>query len=718
MKKNITPLSNKQLVSSLISVFLFFVPLLLTNFSYTKVSSKNDPEVKICLCMIVKNESKIIERCLNSVKGIVDYIAISDTGSEDGTPLIIQQFMNQTGIPGTVHHHEWKNFGHNRTLSAKAAQESLKKDGFSLENTYLLFLDADLMLEVKSDFNKANLTSDSYIMIQKDWMTSYYNLRLAKASFDWKSIGVTHEYWAADGANRQGKIDSLFINDVNDGGCKSDKFDRDIKLLTQGLIDEPNNERYMFYLAQSYQNKKPQEWDKAIEWYLKRIERGGWYEEVWLSKYMIGQCYEGMGDWNNALKAYLDAYQYHPVRAEPLSSISSYYLSKGKNDLASIFANYGKSIKYPVNDVLLIEHDVYNYKLLQNLSIASYYTMFRSRGLKFLDRLLLGKQTPSHVKNNCYSNLYHYVENLSNTEFTAVEPEKTALVNDWSTDRYLPTNPSIYKTKSGYKLNCRTVNYHQKYPNWLIFSDDGCIRTKNIVIDYDNNLNKIKESQVIDHPNLIKYPGKTEGIEDIRLFSLHDELYFTATTAQMHPRGLPQICMGKFHNFENGFMLVDNVTLLKGPNPERCEKNWLPLVIDEELYVIYMYDPYLVYKVNMSTGDCELVLQKDYNLDFSKFRGSAAPISFDNGYLLSVHEVIWLDRGYYVHRFMYLDKNLEIKKLSRPFTFKHKGVEFCAGVVFDDAKNKLVLSVGIEDREACLCSVDADQVRAMLESIT
>ena len=719
MKKIITLLfKRKEFVCQPAKAFMIFAILFLTHFSYSIVSPVDNKKVKICLCMIVKNESKIISRCLDAVKDIVDYVSICDTGSSDKTIHLIQAFINQNDIPGTVHNHAWENFGHNRTLSVKAAQEALKKDGFSLENTYLLFLDADLILKIDSSFNKNDLKDDSYVMIQKDWFTSYYNLRLGKASFDWKSIGVTHEYWAADGAYRQGKIESLYINDINDGGCKSDKFERDIRLLTQGLRDEPNNERYMFYMAQSHQNIQPQQWDKAIEWYMKRIERGGWYEEVWLSKYKIGQCYEGKGDWDNAFKAYLEAFQYHPTRAEPLSSIASYYLSIGKNDLASIFANYGKNIKYPSSDVLLIEHDVYNYKFLQSLSIASYYTMFRSKGLKFLDKLLLSKQTPAHVKQNCYSNLYHYVENLPHTEFRSIEPEKTSLLNDWSSDRYMPTNPCIHKTISGYILNCRTVNYHQKYPKYLIFSEDECIKTKNIVINYDNNLNKLAESQVVDHPNLVKYQAKKiQGLEDMRLFSLDDETYFTATTWQLHPGGLPQICVGKFQDFNNGFILVDNITLLKGPDAERCEKNWLPFVIGKELHVIYLYDPFIIYKVNITTGDCELVLNKEYNVDFKTFRGSSAPIEFDNGYLLTVHEVIWLDRGYYVHRFMYLDKNLEVKKLSRPFTFKHKGVEFCAGMIYDELKNALVLSVGIEDREACLCSVGADYVRSMLEPL-
>ena len=63
----------------------------------------------ICLTMIVKNDEEVIEACLESVKGIIDCIAISDMGSKDNTVQIIKEFMQKTGIPGVVYQHPWKN---------------------------------------------------------------------------------------------------------------------------------------------------------------------------------------------------------------------------------------------------------------------------------------------------------------------------------------------------------------------------------------------------------------------------------------------------------------------------------------------------------------------------------------------------------------------------------------------------------------------------------
>ena len=41
--------------------------------------------ITISACMIVKNEEKVLKRCLDSLKGIWDELIIVDTGSTDKT---------------------------------------------------------------------------------------------------------------------------------------------------------------------------------------------------------------------------------------------------------------------------------------------------------------------------------------------------------------------------------------------------------------------------------------------------------------------------------------------------------------------------------------------------------------------------------------------------------------------------------------------------------
>ena len=48
---------------------------------------------KFVLILMVKNESKIIERCMKSVEGFVDAFCVTDTGSTDNTRDIVKDFL-------------------------------------------------------------------------------------------------------------------------------------------------------------------------------------------------------------------------------------------------------------------------------------------------------------------------------------------------------------------------------------------------------------------------------------------------------------------------------------------------------------------------------------------------------------------------------------------------------------------------------------------------
>ena len=49
----------------------------------------------ISLCMIVKNESAVLARCLDSIADLMDEIIIVDTGSTDNTKEIAAQYTSR-----------------------------------------------------------------------------------------------------------------------------------------------------------------------------------------------------------------------------------------------------------------------------------------------------------------------------------------------------------------------------------------------------------------------------------------------------------------------------------------------------------------------------------------------------------------------------------------------------------------------------------------------
>jgi len=231
--------------------------------------------------LMVRNESRILERCILSL-GCCDRILVVDTGSTDDTVQIAERW----GC--AVRRHEWVNFGHNRSRSFAEAQALAP---CCREAEWALVIDADMRLVADADKLRRFLERSDHAgltVLQKAGTLEYRNVRLMRLSEDWRCKGVTHEYWAC----REGTVGEVpreiaWIDDVGDGGCKRDKFERDARLLEEGLKEEPDNERYFFYLA----NTKACEGkiDEARELYKRRVDAGGWQEEVWYSMYQLAK---------------------------------------------------------------------------------------------------------------------------------------------------------------------------------------------------------------------------------------------------------------------------------------------------------------------------------------------------------------------------------------------------------------------------------------------
>ena len=600
---------------------------------------------------------------------------------------------------------------------SQAAQETLAELGFPLSNTYLLLLDADMLLKIEPEFQKINLTADMYMVVQKNGSLSYYNTRLVRASMPWECVGVTHEYWACKAPKQEAQLKTLWIDDHNDGGCKSDKFERDVRLLTQGLKDEPDNVRYMFYLAQSY--KCLGQLEDAIRWYKTRIDKGGWKEEVWYSQMMVGEAYEDLKFWDQALQWYLAAYEYNPERAESLQKIASHYRNEQKNSLAYLFAKHGSRIPYPKNQYLFISDPVYDYQFNEEISIAGYYTIYKDEGFEAADHLLFKKSVPKHIKEQSHKNLIFYAQNIKHAKLKPIEFDLPFL-RVGSAERFYPSNPSIQKTSDGYDVICRTVNYWQKGGTQYGSRDDQdpTIRTRNFLLHYDRNFQLLSQREIIENSNRKINPETTiKGLEDCRLIALNNNRWFLATTYDTHPNTIGQSLCKLAYSTSKDAIQVEKLIALQGPDPTLCEKNWLPFAKDNSLYILYGYNPFIIYKVNTENGACETAVQYEPSYDFSRFRGSASPVEFDDGYLFVVHEVVFDSGRHYIHRFVYLDKNFNIKQLSRPFTFLHNGIEYCSGMTIDHAGKQCIITIGYEDQKAYLVFVDLDTIRSLLKPV-
>ena len=128
---------------------------------------------------MIKNEEKIIDRCIKGVLSICDAICVNDTGSTDSTVEKVKDIFSNLKIPSKLYQDEWKNFGHNRSLSFNNTKQFCEELGWDVNTTYGLLLDGDMVLQV-TNFNKETLTHNGYKMVQKNSAIEYYNTRLVK----------------------------------------------------------------------------------------------------------------------------------------------------------------------------------------------------------------------------------------------------------------------------------------------------------------------------------------------------------------------------------------------------------------------------------------------------------------------------------------------------------------------------------------------------------
>jgi glycosyltransferase involved in cell wall biosynthesis len=344
--------------------------------------------------MIVKNEAEVIGRCLKSVRDLIDYWVISDTGSDDDTKGIIAAEL--TGIPGELHDDPWVNFGHNRTANIERAHG--KAD-------YLLLIDADMVVHQAEDLPP--LGADSYLL-RHQGNIEYRIKRLVRGGIKWRYEGVTHEYLTSAGPDREAHLDTLVIEHFGDGGSRTDKFERDERLLTAELDRDPGSTRTLFYLAQTCRDlaeihHDPDRARRAIELYERRASMGGWGEEVYYSLLQVGVLHADFGDWPAAMDAFLRAWESRPHRLEACYELASRLRVAGKYQAAHAFARAG--LGKPVPDDLLFMHPwVYEWGLLFEYSITAYWTGDPRASLKACDQLLELRGLPEEYRSQARAN--------------------------------------------------------------------------------------------------------------------------------------------------------------------------------------------------------------------------------------------------------------------------------------------------------------------------
>jgi glycosyltransferase involved in cell wall biosynthesis len=359
--------------------------------------------MRICLNMIVKNESAVIERCLRSAKPFVDSWAISDTGSTAGTQDIIRNFMRD--LPGELIERPWVDFATNRN----EALELAKKHG-----DYALVIDADDVFEADANFAWPDLAAPGYLLEILFAELRYRRVALAKLDTDWKWEGVLHEVLTSSQLGVVQPLDGIRIR-VNTDGARSqqtqeEKFSKDAEVLKRALEKEPNHARYAFYLAQSLRDARRIE--ESIAAYERRVAMGGWPEEVYFSKLQIGRLKELIGvPYADVVAAYLDAFDSRPARAEASCEAARYFRLNNRWHLARQYGEIAAKLP-PSTDLLFVDRTVHDWRARDEWSIAAYWCGDYAESARLCRELLADERLPHNERERVEKNLAFAVGKL------------------------------------------------------------------------------------------------------------------------------------------------------------------------------------------------------------------------------------------------------------------------------------------------------------------
>jgi tetratricopeptide (TPR) repeat protein len=651
----------------------------------------------LCLNMIVKNESRIIRRLFDSVISIIDSYCICDTGSTDNTIEIIEDYFREKGIPGKVVKEPFKNFCHNRSFALQACI------GMS---DYILLLDADMTLEIKN-FDKSTLNNaKSFYILQGNDSFYYQNLRIVKNNGLYKYVGVTHEYIDVPPHNTNNSFEknTLFIRDIGDGGSKNDKYERDIRLLLEGIENEPKNDRYHFYLANSYHDLG--RFNEAIQFYKKRIEFGGWKEEVWYSYYRIGLCYKKLNKFSDALFYWLEGYNFYPDRVEAIYEIIKHYRLNSKYKLCMIFYNIAKEIinkNLNRDSYLFLHNDIYTHKTDVEYTIFSYYL-----GIRNIDNEV--------IKILNLSNDYNEVNNvLSNMKFYKNVLQKKTLYNLDNTVNHNIKNQDIkfisssscliknYKT-DGYIMNIRYVNYYIS-DNGNYQNCDEHIITINKFVDLDKDFNIISSGWM----NLIFDDRRYIGVEDVKIYydTYKEKILYLGTG--LHSNNKLGIVSGHYDHILTNLEINE---LTQNFANTSCEKNWVFCDYNNETHIIYNWYPLQICKLE-ENNEIKIVESKNMPKLFSKVRGSTCGFSYNkkvdennNGSIkINMFETeIWFinhivsyeSPRHYYHIITVFDSNMNLLRYSAPFKFEGDPIEYCLSILVED--DRVIINYSSWDR--------------------
>lgn len=287
------------------------------------------------------------------------------------------------------------------------------------------------------------------------------------------------------------------------------------------------------------------------------------------------------------------------------------------------------------------------------------------------------------------------------------------------------TNPSIYNDNGRILVNLRNINYtlyhsekkkfeHQWGPLVYIHPEnDMHLRTWNYMCEMDEDM-RIKWCHRIDTS---KFPDKElwdfVGLEDCRIVRWNGKLYVSGVRRDLDTIGTGRMELSEIEITSYGVKEVSQHRIPipghKGDEGSYCEKNWMP-IIDMPFHYVKWTNGTEVVKYNPDTKTTDQVVLTSWkDIGCIDLRGGSQVIPFGEYRMCLNHETYLFQSpagrkdGTYRHRFVVWDKDWNIVKVSKQFSFLTGEIEFAVGMC--EYNGDYLITFGFQDNAAYLLRI-------------
>jgi len=343
---------------------------------------------------MVRDESPVVCRALNSVRNLINVLFLCDTGSTDGTPEIVKDWCTKERIEGQFLHHPWRNFGYNRSWLWKQAYEHPNPQ--ISQATYYIFMDADEVWitepsNLQSDITRPQAADlikyldsqseiDMFDTLTYEGRLQYNITKICRNNQLYQWILPVHEYIEGTRSNRRQSINTLFLYARKEGHSSRNpsRYQQDLQMLLEYITHNPDEPRPVFYLAQTYETLNQS--SEALNWYRKRVDLSGYYQEKYIAALKVGRL---SSDEEEKIQYLLRGTTIVPQRLEcyyELMMMEYHRKNFAKSAGYGLMAGVPGPNRKPQKDDMFAELEIYDYLFDLNLGVSCYYSGFFQLG--------------------------------------------------------------------------------------------------------------------------------------------------------------------------------------------------------------------------------------------------------------------------------------------------------------------------------------------------